>query len=162
MILISVYLDTTFHQDVTAYYFPWLISLGDQDELLTIIVLGIIHRSVCCLGHDVSGTGYYLRLHAELAQLGPIVRHTFCVQSQLAARIIQSNLYQSFDMYHFPEPSFSFCGPISHPALSLSYRVCHFPVHIVLFQDPQRKINGGFTLSRSSVSSCAGRTCQHH
>jgi hypothetical protein len=45
----------------------------------TIIILDIIHRPVFYLKHDVSETGFCLRLQGEPAQFGPINRASLCL-----------------------------------------------------------------------------------
>jgi hypothetical protein len=44
----------------------------------------ITHRFVFCLKHDVSETGFCLRLQVELTfKLGPIDRTSLCLKAQL-------------------------------------------------------------------------------
>jgi hypothetical protein len=46
---------------------------------ITIRILDIIHRPVLYLKHDVSETGFCLRLQVEITQVGPIERASLCL-----------------------------------------------------------------------------------
>jgi hypothetical protein len=47
---------------------------------ITITILDILHRSVFCLKHDVSKTGFCLCLQVEPIQLGPIDGTILCLR----------------------------------------------------------------------------------
>jgi hypothetical protein len=49
---------------------------------ITITILDIIHRPVFYLRHDVSETGFYLRLQVKPTQLSSIDRGSLCLQRQ--------------------------------------------------------------------------------
>jgi hypothetical protein len=63
-----------------------MLSIGwwRWDIRITIAILDIIHRPVFHLKHNVSETGFCLRIQVEHTQLGLIDRPSVCLQTQAA------------------------------------------------------------------------------
>jgi hypothetical protein len=53
----------------------WLLYVN-----LTITLLGIIHRPVCYLGHNISKTRFCPRILVEPTQLGPTDKAIICLR----------------------------------------------------------------------------------
>jgi hypothetical protein len=48
---------------------------------MTIAILDIVHRPVTYLKHDISETGFCVRLQVEASKLGLIERDSLCVRT---------------------------------------------------------------------------------
>jgi hypothetical protein len=61
------------------------IYLRNRKLCINIMFLDITHRPVYISKHDVSETGFCLRLHVKPTQLGPINRATHYLRATLSA-----------------------------------------------------------------------------
>jgi hypothetical protein len=56
----------------------------------TITILDTIHRHVFYLKHDVSETGFWIRLHVEPTEVGPVDTASLCLQVEIESSLRNS------------------------------------------------------------------------